>query len=134
MNIMGSQVHLGKTLMNLVTNAAEAMPEGDIISIRTENVYVDRPIAGYDEIREGDYVVLTISDTGIGISVEDREKIFEPFYTKKVMGRSGTGLGMAWKPTGKSSNSALVRGPLSPVAIRKPNVSKRRNGWARERI
>jgi len=95
MNISGSQVHLGKTVMNLVTNAAEAMPKGGIISIRTENVYVDRPITGYDEIREGDYVVLTIADTGIGIAADDREKIFEPFYTKKVMGRSGTGLGMA---------------------------------------
>ncbi len=95
MNISGSPVHLIKSVMNLVTNAAEAMPEGGLISVRTENVYVDRPIRGYDEIREGDYVVLTIADTGIGIAAEDREKIFEPFYTKKVMGRSGTGLGMA---------------------------------------
>ncbi|MBA4422670.1 MAG: hypothetical protein C0390_06140 [Syntrophus sp. (in: bacteria)] len=95
MNISGSPVHLVKTVMNLVTNAAEAMPEGGVISIQTENVYVDRPITGYDEIREGDYVVLTIADTGIGIAAEDSEKIFEPFYTKKVMGRSGTGLGMA---------------------------------------
>ena len=44
---------------------------------------------------EGDYVVLSISDTGVGISPQDRERLFEPFYTKKVMGRSGTGLGMA---------------------------------------
>jgi len=95
MNVSGSPVHLVKTVMNLVTNAAEAMPDGGLISIQTENVYVDRPIAGYDEIREGDYVVLTIADTGVGIAPEDREKIFEPFYTKKVMGRSGTGLGMA---------------------------------------
>ena len=95
MNVSGSPLHLIKTVMNLVTNAAEAMPEGGIIIVRTENIYVDRPIAGYDEIREGDYVVLTIADTGIGIAPEDRKKIFEPFYTKKVMGRSGTGLGMA---------------------------------------
>jgi|GEM_PF-1285788 len=95
MNISGSPIHLVKTVMNLVTNAAEAMPGGGLISVETGNVYVDRPIAGYDEIREGDYVVLTVADTGIGIEQEDREKIFEPFYTKKVMGRSGTGLGMA---------------------------------------
>ncbi|MHB8091097.1 MAG: ATP-binding protein [Syntrophales bacterium] len=95
LNVAGSPVHLIKTVMNLVNNAAEAMPAGGVITISTENVYVDRPIAGYDDIREGDYVVMTIEDTGVGITPEDREKIFEPFYTKKVMGRSGTGLGMA---------------------------------------
>jgi PAS domain S-box-containing protein len=95
LNIDGSRVHLVKTVMNLITNAAEAMPDGGVISIQTENVYIDRPVEGYDAIREGDYVVLTIADTGIGISPDDKEKIFEPFYTKKVMGRSGTGLGMA---------------------------------------
>jgi two-component system cell cycle sensor histidine kinase/response regulator CckA len=56
---------------------------------------MDKPVRGYEYINEGDYVVLTISDTGSGISPIDLEKIFEPFYTKKVMGRSGTGLGMA---------------------------------------
>ena len=50
---------------------------------------------GYDDVEEGDYVVFSISDTGVGILSEDMERIFEPFYTKKVMGRSGTGLGMA---------------------------------------
>jgi two-component system cell cycle sensor histidine kinase/response regulator CckA len=50
---------------------------------------------GYDDVAAGDYVILTVSDTGVGISSEDMERIFEPFYTKKVMGRSGTGLGMA---------------------------------------
>ena len=94
-NITGSSVHLSKTVMNLVSNAAEAMPDGGKISISTENRYIDRPISGYDSIEEGDYVTLIVSDTGIGISSEDRERIFEPFFTKKVMGRSGTGLGMA---------------------------------------
>jgi CheY-like chemotaxis protein len=81
--------------MNLVSNAAEAMPEGGTVYISTKNVYVDRKLEGYDYVDEGDYAVLSVSDTGIGISQGDREKIFEPFYTKKVMGRSGTGLGMA---------------------------------------
>jgi CheY-like chemotaxis protein len=92
---MGSPVHISKTVMNLVSNAFEAMPNGGKVNISTENKYIDVPIKGYDEVKEGDYVVLTISDTGVGISPDDREKIFEPFYTKKVMGRSGTGLGMA---------------------------------------
>jgi len=95
LNILGSSTHLSKTAMNLIANAAEAMPEGGQIAVSTENRYIDRPIRGYDDVKEGDYVVLTISDTGTGISPEDMEKIFEPFYTKKKMGRSGTGLGMA---------------------------------------
>ena len=94
LNIMGSPVHLSKTVMNLVSNAAEAMAGGGKLSICTENRYVDRPIKGYDQIEEGDYIVLIISDNGMGIDPEAMERIFEPFYTKKVMGKSGTGLGM----------------------------------------
>jgi len=89
LNIMGSPVHLSKTVMNLVSNAAEAMPDGGNIFISTESKYIDKPIRGYDDVEEGDYVILKVSDTGIGIAEEDMEKIFEPFYTKKVMGRSG---------------------------------------------
>ena len=95
LNILGSSTHLSKTVMNLVSNAAEAMPEGGTLSISTENRYIDRPIGGYDNVKEGDYVVFTVSDSGTGIAPDDMEKIFEPFYTKKKMGRSGTGLGMA---------------------------------------
>ncbi|MBW1895095.1 MAG: transporter substrate-binding domain-containing protein, partial [Deltaproteobacteria bacterium] len=64
LNIMGSKVHLSKTIMNLISNAAEAMPSGGKIFISTENRYLDMPIKGYDAIEEGDYVVLTISDSG----------------------------------------------------------------------
>jgi signal transduction histidine kinase/CheY-like chemotaxis protein len=95
LNIMGSPVHLGRTILNLVTNAAEAMPNGGTVTITTGNRYLDRPVPGYDDVREGDYVVLSVSDTGEGIPAADRKRIFEPFYTKKVMGRSGTGLGLA---------------------------------------
>jgi PAS domain S-box-containing protein len=95
LNIMGSPVHLSKSIMNLVSNAAEAMPEGGTITIRSENRHADNPINTFDDIGKGDYVCLTVADTGIDISPEDMERIFEPFYTKKSMGRSGTGLGMA---------------------------------------
>jgi signal transduction histidine kinase/CheY-like chemotaxis protein len=94
LNVQGSSVHLSKSVMNLVSNAAEAMPDGGTLSIFTANRYIDQPVNGYDEVQEGDYAVLTVKDTGIGISSDEIERIFEPFYTKKVMGRSGTGLGM----------------------------------------
>jgi PAS domain S-box-containing protein len=95
LNIKGSSVHLEKTLMNLVSNAAESISGKGEVTIRTESRYLDKPILGYDDLKEGDYAVLTVSDTGMGIPAENREKIFEPFYTKKTMGRSGTGLGLA---------------------------------------
>lgn len=94
LNIMGSPVHLIKTVMNLISNAAESISYGGKIFISTQNRYIDKPIRGYDDVQEGDYVTLTVADTGTGISPKDMEMIFEPFYTKKVMGKSGTGLGM----------------------------------------
>jgi PAS domain S-box-containing protein len=94
-NIKGSPVHLGKTVMNLVSNAVEAVSDVGIVTVKTENRYVDYAISGYDDVQEGNYVVLSVSDTGGGISAKDLGKIFEPFYTKKAMGKSGTGLGLA---------------------------------------
>jgi PAS domain S-box-containing protein len=95
LNMKGSSTHLSKTVMNLLSNAAESISGSGEVLIRTENRYVDRPIHGYDTTKEGEYAVLTVSDTGSGISSSDLGRIFEPFYTKKVMGRSGTGLGLA---------------------------------------
>jgi len=95
LNISGSSIHLGKTLYNLLSNACEAMPTGGIVTIKTINQYLDTPLQGYDHIQGGDYVVLSVSDKGEGISTHDLKRIFEPFYTKKIMGRSGTGLGLA---------------------------------------
>ncbi|MGD9383547.1 MAG: ATP-binding protein [Desulfobacterales bacterium] len=95
LNILGSPVHLSKTVMNLVSNALEAIPYSGEIIISTKNQYVDTSLYGYDNIKEGDYITLSVRDTGIGIPSQDLERIFEPFYTKKVMGKSGTGLGMA---------------------------------------
>jgi PAS domain S-box-containing protein len=94
-NVLGSPVHLKKTVMNLVSNAAEAQPGGGKIIISTESCYVEGHLKGYEKIKEGEYVALKIEDYGEGIKPDDLQRIFEPFYTKKVMGRSGTGLGMA---------------------------------------
>jgi CheY-like chemotaxis protein len=71
------------------------MPQGGDLTIKTTNQYLDKPLHGYDHIHDGDYVVLSVTDTGEGIPSADLQRIFEPFYTKKVMGRSGTGLGLA---------------------------------------
>ncbi len=94
-NVLCSPVHIEKCLLNLVLNAAEAIPETGVVAISTANKYIDKPLKGYDDVHRGEYVVLSISDNGPGIDPNDLEHIFEPFYTKKVMGRSGTGLGLA---------------------------------------
>jgi len=93
--ILGSAVHLKKTVMNLVANAAEAMPGGGTMMVSTTNNYLERQVKGYEQVREGDYCLLRVQDSGTGIDPTDLNRIFEPFYTKKVMGRSGTGLGMS---------------------------------------
>ncbi len=95
MNIDGSLIHIRKVVMNLASNAAEAIHGRGVVTISTRNCYVDLPIKGYEHVNIGEYAVLQISDNGPGISQDDLKRIFEPFYSKKVMGRSGTGLGLA---------------------------------------
>jgi nitrogen-specific signal transduction histidine kinase/ActR/RegA family two-component response regulator len=90
-----SPVHLKKSLMNLVTNAAEAIETTGRIRIRTGEEELGRTAALKLGVEPGRYVALKIADTGSGIGKADIEHIFEPFYTRKVMGRSGTGLGLA---------------------------------------
>jgi C4-dicarboxylate-specific signal transduction histidine kinase/CheY-like chemotaxis protein len=93
--IKGSPIHLEKTVMNLITNALEAIVDKGTVTLSIENVYVDTLIKGYETVKEGDYIKLTVADDGVGIAADDLERIFEPFFTKKKMGHSGTGLGMA---------------------------------------
>jgi C4-dicarboxylate-specific signal transduction histidine kinase len=95
--VTGSQVHLRKVVMNLVSNATEAIAEestGGVVAVKTSFRYVDRPFGGDTGVIEGEYSVLTVTDNGPGIPAQELQRIFEPFYTKKVMGRSGTGLGL----------------------------------------
>lgn len=94
-NILGSSTHLSKVIMNLVANAAEALNEKGIIKISTEVNTLEEPVMGYDSIEKGEYVTLVVSDNGVGIKKEELSKIFEPFFTRKKLGRSGTGLGMS---------------------------------------
>ena len=84
LNTLGSSVHLSKVIMNLISNAAEAMPEGGRIQISTKNRYVDRPIEGYNtELMREIMLSLTVSDNGLGISSIDIDRIFEPFIPKR---------------------------------------------------
>ncbi len=93
--IYGSASHLSKVIMNLVINALEAMPRGGALSIATEVRFIEELISGFGNIESRNYVIMSIRDTGHGISDKDMKQIFEPFYSKKEMGRSGSGLGLA---------------------------------------
>ena len=95
LNIRGSSIHLRKVIMNLVSNASEAIESSGNVLISTSNRYLDRPLRGYEDVNIGEYAVLSVSDDGSGIPSNYLERIFEPFFTKKYIGRSGTGLGLA---------------------------------------
>ncbi|MDA8402897.1 MAG: ATP-binding protein, partial [Desulfobacteraceae bacterium] len=94
-NVTTSSVQVRKALLNLVINAVESVHSKGVVTVTSRNIVLAETIKGFDEIPPGEYVLLSVADTGSGISSEDMERIFEPFYSKKVMGRSGTGLGLA---------------------------------------
>jgi signal transduction histidine kinase/CheY-like chemotaxis protein len=86
--------HIRKCIMNMTINAMESMDGSGTVTIKTFNKNLDSRSATEPRLEEGQYVVFRIEDTGLGIRQEDRDRIFEPFYSKKIMGRSGTGLGL----------------------------------------
>jgi two-component system, cell cycle sensor histidine kinase and response regulator CckA len=93
--VAANPTQLHQIVMNLCINARDAMPDGGMITICAENFYVDRLFAQMSlNARIGNYVLITIADTGAGISKEVRDRIFEPFFTTKAHGK-GTGLGLA---------------------------------------
>jgi signal transduction histidine kinase len=93
--ISGDVTQLHQVIMNLCVNARDAMPDGGVISISAENFFVDKNYARkHIDAKVGSYVVITVSDTGIGIPPKIMDRIFEPFFTTKEQGK-GTGLGLS---------------------------------------
>ena len=93
--IKGSKAHLSKTIMNLVINAFESMTHGGNLTLRTFSASVESQTTLFGELPKGNYTIINVQDTGYGIAEEDLTHIFEPFYTRKEMGRSGSGLGLS---------------------------------------
>jgi len=110
-NISCSPVHVKKCLMNLVTNGVEASVSGEKITITTSCFLPNQQWAENNNMKPVDYIVLAVEDSGSGISTDDLGHIFEPFYTKKVMGRSGTGLGLAvvWNTMEDHDGKVIVK-------------------------
>jgi two-component system cell cycle sensor histidine kinase/response regulator CckA len=95
LNILADAGHIEQVITNLATNARDAMPDGGQLIISSESIEIDRKyiqVHGYGE--SGYYAVLSVTDTGIGMSKEIQGKIFDPFFTTKEVNK-GTGLGLA---------------------------------------
>jgi len=94
-SIYGDATQIHQVIMNLCVNARDAMPDGGKLSVSAENLFIDENYARmHTEAKVGSYVVIAVSDTGIGIPPEILDRIFEPFFTTKNFGK-GTGLGLS---------------------------------------
>jgi two-component system cell cycle sensor histidine kinase/response regulator CckA len=93
LNVLADSNQIEQVLMNLVTNARDAMPDGGILTLRTERTDIKGSIPN-SVVPPGEYAVLSVTDTGTGMDEETKKRIFEPFFTKKTVGK-GTGLGLS---------------------------------------
>jgi CheY-like chemotaxis protein len=106
--ISGDATQLHQVIMNMCVNARDAMPEGGILSISAENIFIDEHYARMNiDAKVGQYVVITVSDTGTGIPPEILDRIFDPFFTTKQPGK-GTGLGLSTSLAIVKSHSGFI--------------------------
>ena len=141
----GHQMH--QIIMNLAVNARDAMPDGGRLKIATSNADVaESDLAAHPDARAGKYVVISVTDSGVGMDQETLQHAFEPFFTTKERGK-GTGLGLstvygivrqsggwidAWSEVGRGSSFKIYMpridvGPATPKpeAMREPGLAAR---------
>lgn len=121
-------LQMEQVILNLIVNAKDAMPRGGKFIIETKNIDLDESyIKKHEKLRKGQYVLISVTDTGIGIPEEIRDKIFEPFFTTKEGKRTGFGLSIVYEIVKKHGGDIVVHSELykgTTFEIYLPRVDK----------